>query len=60
MSKLVPLYQLPVFVVLWRFFVTYVGVTLGGWITIKDLNAFFKEKEMRAEKFAQKPQLALD
>lgn len=58
MSKLVPLYQLPVFVVLWRFFVTYVGVMLGGWITLKDLNEFFKEKEMRAEKLAQKPQLA--
>jgi uncharacterized protein (TIRG00374 family) len=58
MSKLVPLYQLPVFVVLWRFFVTYVGVTLGGWITIKDLNEFFKEKEMQADKFAQKPELA--
>ncbi len=58
MSKLVPLHQLPVFVVLWRFFVTYVGVTLGGWITIKDLNEFFREKEIKADKFAQKPELA--
>ena len=58
MSKLVPLYQLPVFVVLWRFFVTYVGVTLGGWITIKDLNEFFKEKEIQAKKIAKKPELA--
>ncbi|KPJ65574.1 hypothetical protein AMJ44_09870 [candidate division WOR-1 bacterium DG_54_3] len=66
MSKLVPLYQLPVFVILWRFFVTYIGIVLGGWITIKDLNEFFKEKEMQVGdparggggKLAQKPQLA--
>ncbi len=66
MSKLVPLYQLPVFVILWRFFVTYVGVALGGWITIQDLNRFFKEKEMQVgdpakggdKKLTQKPQLA--
>jgi uncharacterized protein (TIRG00374 family) len=45
MSKLIPLYQLPLFVVLWRFFVTFIGVAVGGWITIKDLNRFFKEKE---------------
>jgi uncharacterized protein (TIRG00374 family) len=47
MSKLVPLYQLPLFVVLWRFFVTFIGVAVGGWITIKDLNKFFKEKELQ-------------
>lgn len=58
MSKLVPLYQLPLFVILWRFFVTYIGVTLGGWITIRDLNRFFKEKEMEVKKLSQEPQLA--
>lgn len=58
MSKLVPLYQLPVFVILWRFFVTYIGVALGGWITIQDLNQFFREKEMKIENLSQKPQLA--
>jgi uncharacterized protein (TIRG00374 family) len=58
MSKLVPFYQLPVFVVLWRFFVTFIGVAVGGWITVKDLNKFFKEKERQIGKFSQEPQLA--
>ena len=58
MSKLVPLYQLPLFVILWRFFVTFIGVAVGGWITVKDLNKFFKEKERQIGKFSQEPQLA--
>jgi uncharacterized protein (TIRG00374 family) len=66
MSKLIPVYQLPLFVVLWRFFVTFIGVAVGGWITVKDLNKFFKEKEMRIgdparggeEELSQEPQLA--
>jgi uncharacterized protein (TIRG00374 family) len=66
MSKLVPFYQLPLFVVLWRFFVTFIGVAFGGWITIKDLNNFFKEKERQVGdparggdgKLSQEPQLA--
>ncbi|MCJ7577836.1 MAG: flippase-like domain-containing protein [candidate division Zixibacteria bacterium] len=57
MSKLVPFYQLPVFVVLWRFFVTFMGVAFGGWITVKDLNKFFKEKQMQIENLSQEPQL---
>lgn len=58
MSRLLPLYQLPVFVILWRFFVTFVGVALGGWITIQDLNKFFKEKQLKVEKLSSEPQLA--
>jgi uncharacterized protein (TIRG00374 family) len=58
MSKLIPFYQLPLFVVLWRFFVTFIGVAFGGWITVKDLNKFFKEKERRVGELSQEPQLA--
>jgi len=53
MSTIVPTGYLPIFAVLWRFFITYVGVTLGGWITLKDLNQHFKEKQMKLEKIEE-------
>lgn len=58
MSAIVPTGYLPVFAVLWRFFVTYVGVMCGAWITLKDLNQHFKEKELALQKVAQKARLA--
>jgi uncharacterized protein (TIRG00374 family) len=58
MSTTIPVSYLPAFAILWRFFVTYIGVGIGAWLTFKDLNKFFKEKEMQVEKFSQKPQLA--
>jgi len=58
MSTILPVSHLPAFAILWRFFVTYIGVGVGAWITFKDLNKFFKEKERQVEKVAQKPQLA--
>ena len=50
MSTIIPTGYLPIFAILWRFFITYVGVTLGGWITLKDLNQHFKEKQTALEK----------
>lgn len=58
MSALVPTGYLPVFAVLWRFFVTYIGVTCGAWVTLKDLNQHFKEKELALEKVEEKARLA--
>jgi hypothetical protein len=58
MSTIVPTGYLPVFAVLWRFFITYVGVTCGGWITLKDLNQHFREKELALEKVAKEAQLS--
>lgn len=58
MSTIIPTGYLPVFAILWRFFITYVGVTLGGWITLKDLNQHFKEKQMEVEKVTEKAHLA--
>jgi uncharacterized protein (TIRG00374 family) len=58
MSTTIPVSYLPAFAILWRFFATYIGVGIGAWITFKDLNKYFKEKEMQVEKFSQKPQLA--
>ena len=58
MSTIIPTGYLPVFAILWRFFVTYVGVTLGGWITLKDLNQHFKEKQMALEKVSRETHLA--
>jgi uncharacterized protein (TIRG00374 family) len=58
MSAIVPTGYLPVFAVLWRFFVTYVGVACGAWITLKDLNEHFKEKQLESERVAQKARLA--
>jgi uncharacterized protein (TIRG00374 family) len=58
MSTIVPVGFLPAFAILWRFFVTYIGVGVGGWITFKDLNRYFKEKEMQVGELSQKPQLA--
>lgn len=58
MSAIVPTGYLPVFAVLWRFFVTYVGVTCGAWITLKDLNEHFKEKQSELERVAEKARLA--
>jgi len=58
MSTIIPTGYLPVFAILWRFFTTYVGVTCGGWITLKDLDQHFKEKQMALEKVPKEPQLA--
>jgi uncharacterized protein (TIRG00374 family) len=58
MSTIVPTGYLPVFAVLWRFFITYVGVAFGGWITLKDLNKHFREKELALEKLAKEAQLS--
>jgi uncharacterized protein (TIRG00374 family) len=58
MSTIVPTGYLPVFAVLWRFFVTYLGVTCGGWITLRDLNQHFKEKQLALEEVAEKVHLA--
>jgi len=66
MSTIIPVGFLPAFAILWRFFVTYLGVAVGAWITFRDLNKFFKEKEMQiedstkggGEKLSGKPQLA--
>ncbi len=57
MSAIVPTGYLPVFAVLWRFFITYLGVACGAWITLRDLNQHFKEKEL-ALKVAEKAGLA--
>lgn len=45
MSKLVPVVQLSIFAFIWRFFTCYIGVGLGSFILISDLNRYFKEKE---------------
>jgi uncharacterized protein (TIRG00374 family) len=58
MSTIVPTGYLPVFAVLWRFFTNYVGVTCGGWITLKDLNQHFKEKQMALKEITEKAHLA--
>jgi uncharacterized protein (TIRG00374 family) len=58
MSTIIPTGYLPIFAILWRFFTNYVGVTFGAWITFKDLNQHFKEKQMKLEKLAEEPQLA--
>jgi uncharacterized protein (TIRG00374 family) len=58
MSTIVPTGYLVVFAVLWRFFATYVGVALGGWITLADLNQHFKEKQLALEKVAEEARLA--
>jgi uncharacterized protein (TIRG00374 family) len=58
MSAIVPTSYLPVFAVLWRFFVTYLGVTCGAWVTLKDLNQHFREKELALQKVAEKARLA--
>ncbi len=57
MSTIVPTGYLPVFAILWRFFATYLGVTCGGWITLKDLNQHFKEKQMALEKVTEEAHL---
>ncbi len=58
MSTIVPTGYLPVFAVLWRFFTNYVGVTCGGWITLKDLNQHFKEKQIELKKITEEAHLA--
>jgi len=58
MSTIVPTGYLVVFAVLWRFFVTYLGVALGAWITMADLNQHFKEKQLALEKVAEEARLA--
>ncbi|KPL04472.1 MAG: hypothetical protein AMJ90_00565 [candidate division Zixibacteria bacterium SM23_73_2] len=45
MSKLIPIAQLSIFAFVWRFFTSYVGIGLGGYILLSDLNSYFKEKE---------------
>jgi hypothetical protein len=58
MSTIIPTGYLPVFAVLWRFFTTYVGVTCGGWLTIKELNQHFKEKQLILDKVAEEARVA--
>jgi len=58
MSTIAPTGYLAVFTVLWRFFANYLGVALGGWITLADLNQHFKEKQLALEKVAQEARLA--
>lgn len=58
MSTIVPTGYLPVFAILWRFFTTYVGVTCGGWITLKALDAHFKGKQMSLDDVQKEPQLS--
>jgi uncharacterized protein (TIRG00374 family) len=58
MSTIAPTAYLPVFAVLWRFFVTYIGVALGAWITLADLNQHFKEKKLALDKVAEEARLA--
>jgi uncharacterized protein (TIRG00374 family) len=57
MSTIIPTGYLPVFAVLWRFFVTYLGVACGGWITLNALNAHFREKQMALREVSKEPQL---
>jgi uncharacterized protein (TIRG00374 family) len=58
MSTIIPKGYLPIFAILWRFFTNYVGVSLGGWVTLKDVNQHFKEKQMQLKKVPEEPQLA--
>lgn len=53
MSTLIPKGYLPVFAILWRIFSNYLGVALGGWVTLKDLNEHFKEKQKKLEDVAK-------
>jgi uncharacterized protein (TIRG00374 family) len=58
MSTIAPTGYLAIFTVLWRFFANYVGVALGAWITLADLNQHFKEKQLALEKVAEEARLA--
>jgi len=58
MSTIIPTGYLPIFAILWRFFSNYVGVTLGGWIILRDLNQHFKEKQMALEKVREEAYFA--
>lgn len=58
MSTIAPTAYLPVFAILWRFFATYVGVAFGAWITFKDLDQHFKEKQLALDKVAEEARLA--
>ena len=58
MSTIIPTGYLPIFAVLWRFFTTYVGVTCGGWLTIKELNQHFKEKQLILDQVAEETRVA--
>jgi len=58
MSTIIPTAYLPIFAILWRFFTNYVGVTLGAWIMLKDLDQHFKEKQLQLEKVTEKAQVA--
>ena len=57
MSTLIPKGYLPVFAILWRIFSNYLGVALGGWVTLKDLNQHFKEKRGKLEEVTKEPQI---
>jgi len=58
MSTLMPKAYLPVFAILWRIFSNHLGVALGGWVTLKDLDQHFKEKQKKLEEIAKEAQVA--
>jgi uncharacterized membrane protein (DUF106 family) len=58
MSALMPKAYLPIFAILWRIFSNHLGVALGGWVTLKDLNQHFKEKQEKSEEVTKETQLA--
>lgn len=57
MSALMPKAYLPIFAILWRIFSNHLGVALGGWVTLKDLNQHFKEKQKKEEDVTKEAQL---
>jgi uncharacterized protein (TIRG00374 family) len=58
MSTLMPKAYLPVFAILWRIFSNHLGVAFGGWVTLKDINQHFKEKQEKLEEIAEEAQIA--
>jgi len=58
MSTLLPKAYLPVFAILWRIFSNHLGVALGGWVTLKDLDQHLKEKQKKLEEITKEAQVA--
>jgi len=57
MSTLLPKAYLPVFAILWRILSNHLGVVLGGWVTLRDLDQHFKEKQRKSEDVAKEAQV---
>jgi len=57
MATLIPKGYLPVFAILWRIFSDHLGVALGGWVTLKDLNQHFREKQEKLDDVTKETQL---